>query len=418
MFRGFRPRRKCPAGGLLLTLALAAAAAADDHGNTPGTATPISTDGSPVAGNIEPPGDVDYFWFAASAGRLYTVETSNLGPGCDTYLTLYAPDGFTILFEDDQGGDEPYASKIVFEATQSAVYYVEVSHWLLEYGTGTYDLSVTDEGVAPPDDHGDTPATATLIAAGTPVAGDIEVPGDEDFFTFPAQAGGFYDVETFALPAGSDTFLTLFDNDGTSQLLTDDQGGRETNASRIIFQASTIQGIGQYYVSVVQFLRNATGAYQLRLTDIGTPVSATPDGTLIPGTIDQAGGVDAFAFSALRGHSYRIELQDAETAAFRLTLLDTDGMAEIEESVLGYPSIVFVPDRKGTYYVLVREDFAGGDYAFRVTDGGLPPPDPDFDKDGIVGASDLLIFQQYWHWGTPTPTPVPSPTPTPPAGGG
>jgi hypothetical protein len=401
----------------LLLVLLATVASADDHGNTPETATPIGTDGVPISGNIEPPGDVDYFKFTANAGNLYTIETSNLGPGSDTYLILFAPDGFTILFEDDQGGDEPDASKIVFEATQSDIYYAEVSHFSLEYGTGTYDLSVTDEGGAPPDDHGDTYLTATLVSCGTPVAGDIEVPGDADFFTFVAQVNNFYDAETTNLPEGSDTFLTLFDSDGTSLLLTDDQGGRETNASRIIWRASTIESIDQYYLSVVQFLSNGTGAYQLLVSDMGLPISATPDGTPIQGTLENAGDVDIFAFHAVRGHSYEIALSDGHTGSFRLTLLDTDGMSELQESPFANPFISYAPKVGGTYFVLVREDYTGGDYAFSVTDEGLPPPDPDFDKDGVVGPSDMLIFQQFWHWGTPSPTPSFAPTATPTPGG-
>lgn len=397
---------------LLFYLRFVVAAVADDHGNTPETATPIGTDGIPISGMIEPPGDVDYFKFDPLAGNLYTIETSNLGPGSDTYLILFAPDGFTILFEDDQGGDEPNASKIVFEATESATHYVEVSHFSLEYGTGSYDLTVTDEGSAPADDHGDTHATATLISCGTAVSGAIEVPGDVDYFTFVAQVGGFYDAETSGLPEGSDTFLALFDTDGTTPLATDDQGGRETNASRIIWQASTIDSVGQYYLSVVQFLTSATGEYQLMVTDMGYPLSATPDGSPIQGILEEAGDVDVYTFAAVRGHVYEIALTDGHTGSFRLVLLDRDGITELVESEYGNPEIPFTAAGTGAYFVLVREDFSGGDYAFSVTDNGLPRPDADFDKDGFVGPRDALIFQQFWHSGTLTPTPPSAPTPT------
>ena len=86
--------------------------AADDHGNDPATATSIKTDGTPLAGNIETPGDVDYFKFLGTLGRLYRVETFELGPNSDTFIVLYAPDGITKLFEDDQSGSEENASKI------------------------------------------------------------------------------------------------------------------------------------------------------------------------------------------------------------------------------------------------------------------------------------------------------------------
>jgi hypothetical protein len=386
--------------------------AADDHGNSPETATPITTDGTPISGNIEPPGDVDYFKFEGITGRLYTIETSNLGPGSDTYLILFDSDGFTILYEDDQGGDEPNASKIVFEATHEGTYYAEVSHFFLDTGTGTYDVSVTDNGSAPPDDHGDTWQTATLISPGTAEPGETEIPGDVDFFTFVANEGYFYDAETTGLGQDSDTFLSLFDTDGTTRLATDDQGGREQNASRIIWRATTVAGIDQYYLSVVQFLSGGTGTYNLLVTDLGLPLSATPDGSEFPGTLENAGDVDAYRFTASRGHTYEIRLSDGQAAGFRLVLLDTDGVTELAESDLGYPLLFHEAEKTGGLHVLVREDTSGGDYILTITDWGLPPPDPDFDKDGWVDMEDLLIFQHYWHMMTPTPTPPAGPTPT------
>jgi hypothetical protein len=332
-------------------------------------------------------------------GHIFTIKTSNLGPGSDTFLYLFDTDGYTVLAWDDEGGDEEHASKIVFSPTGGVTYYVEVSHYRLS-GTGSYDLSVTDEGSAPPDDHGNTPETATLVLSGTPVAGEIETPGDVDFFRFSAHLGNFYDVETFGLSSESDTFIKLYDKDGFTVLATDDQAGRETNASRIVWRGASGDS---YYLSVAQFLSGATGGYNVRVTDLDSPISATPDGTQIFGTIQEPGDVEIFTFAAVQGRVYEIRLSDVQTGGFRLVLLDTDGLSEMTRSLLGTPEIDFDAPKSADYYVIVREDVSGGSYRFSIKDTGLPFPDADFNHDGEVNGPDLYLFMKVWHSPVPTP---------------
>ena len=87
------------------------------------------------------------------------------------------------------------------------------------------------------DDHENDPGSSTaLVVGGLPVDGTTEIAGGLDFFSFGALEDIFYDLETFDLGVGSDTLLALLSPpDGQKVLAGDDQGGREFNASRIIF---------------------------------------------------------------------------------------------------------------------------------------------------------------------------------------
>jgi hypothetical protein len=94
--------------------------------------------------------DKDYVLIAATTGTTYTITTSNLYNGADTFLTLYNATGTTVLTSDDNrnGSNTTYtacpasdmscdygfplntttnlSSKITFKATYTGPYYVEV----------------------------------------------------------------------------------------------------------------------------------------------------------------------------------------------------------------------------------------------------------------------------------------------------
>src|SRR5207247_5739395 len=65
---------------------------------------------------------------------------------------------------------------------------------------GSYEMTVTDLGPIPPDDHGDDAASATLITTdGTPIGGVLGHGGDNDWFRFTATPQHVYAIEVKAL---------------------------------------------------------------------------------------------------------------------------------------------------------------------------------------------------------------------------
>ena len=93
-----------------------------------------------------------------------------------------------------------------------------------------------------PDDE---PALATTISVdGTLQNHDFEPAGDVDWLKFTATSGKFYIIETHNLGGGADTYLYLYDTDGTTLLKEDDDTGGEYLASLIAWTAT---GDGIFY---------------------------------------------------------------------------------------------------------------------------------------------------------------------------
>ncbi len=229
----------------------------DDHGNDPAHATLLRNDGTPTAGSIEIAGDVDFFSFAAVRGARHTLSTGNLAGGMDTVLTLFDTNGVGILAEDDDSGGN-LASRITWVAPTSATYFLRVRHYS-QGGVGTCQVSAMAER-APQDDHGNSPSQATpLTVNGVSVAGAIESAGDVDYFSFDAQRGFTYILATKDLGPGMDTFLTLFDVNGTTILAQDDDSGGGY-ASLIRW---TAPAAGRYYLRVRHFSPSGTGTYRM-----------------------------------------------------------------------------------------------------------------------------------------------------------
>ena len=113
----------------------------------------ISIDGVPQGRNIHQAGDVDYAKFAAYAGKTYVVRTSHLGGGVsnDTTLTLLAPDGMTILSENDDDPANPPASRIEWICPTSGSYFVLTAQYNPAIGGCdiAYDLSVEEINPTP-----------------------------------------------------------------------------------------------------------------------------------------------------------------------------------------------------------------------------------------------------------------------------
>ena len=238
-----------------LSVRATASSSADSYepDNNASQARSISTDGSRQTHNFHVAGDNDWVWFHATAGTQYTIETSNLGSSSDTYMYLYDHDGTTILAQDDDGG-EGLASRIVWAAPGDGTYYVRVRHYdSSRYGPNTrYDLSVRATASSSADSYepdNNASQARSISTDGSRQTHNFHVAGDNDWVWFHATAGTQYTIETSNLGSSSDTYMYLYDHDGTTILAQDDDGG-EGLASRIVWAAP---GDGTYYVRVQHY---------------------------------------------------------------------------------------------------------------------------------------------------------------------
>lgn len=388
--------------GFLLSFA---GAFADDHGNTPEIATPIEI-GVAISGVHDPAGDTDFFTFLSQADRYYRIETFDLQPQgvSDTVMVLYDTDKQTILAEDDQSGSELNASKILWASPRADRFYIEVFQFFTT-ATGSYKLIVEDLGEVPPDDHGDLPdATATALVVGaSPTPGRIEPAGDVDFFSFAAQGGLFYDMETFDLGSGSDTVLTLFSPDGQHIIAQDDQSGRQLFASRIVWKAPETN---VYYLRVSQYLPTGIGGYSVGVRNRGPGASLPTDGTPIAGLLSAAGEIRIYNFETQRRSIYKVDLTTGNILnRFTVTVLDSDGLTRLAVNSFSQSPLHWQAPSEGIYYLVIREDFEGGDFDLSILNLGVPLPNADLNEDYRVDHEDLFLLMQQWQMVYPTPTP-------------
>jgi len=216
--------------------------------------------GSRQSHNLHVTGDHDWISFQVVAGTDYVIETSNLGDRIDTIISLYDADGHEVSSDDD-GGDEPLASRLTWTPEEDGVVNILVRDLGDdESGPGTeYGVSVREEATAllsadeyEPDD---TMAEAGEIGMGEVQTHDIHTVGDHDWLYFEAAQGVTYLIETSNLGQEVDTVVFLYDEDG-EELAQDDDGADEPRASRITWAA---EQTGTLHIMVHDYKDNRAG---------------------------------------------------------------------------------------------------------------------------------------------------------------
>ena len=89
--------------------------------------------------------DDDWTSLYVRPDRIYTVQTSELAGGADTVLELSRLDGSPFL-DDDDGGAEPFSSRIRFLSDEAAQYLLRIGSFGGLYGGGrAYRLEIREE---------------------------------------------------------------------------------------------------------------------------------------------------------------------------------------------------------------------------------------------------------------------------------
>lgn len=164
----------------------------------------------------------------AGLGGMAAQSMASLAPGSEVTGTLYSQvDSTGVVSETDNANNITSSGLEVCLASPDA--YDEA-------GDDTYD-------------------TAPLIAMGETQSHNVDGPADRDWVKFEAQGGVTYTLGTFDLDSGADTYLYLYDTDGTTLLAAnDDYGG--TLASQIDWRAPAT---GIYYLLVQHWNPNVGG---------------------------------------------------------------------------------------------------------------------------------------------------------------
>ncbi len=263
----------------------------------------IITNGVPGAGagNIEVPGAWDFYTFNATNGQILFFEILNTAASFQGNLAweLKSPSSNTVFTSYINGGAHLGRKVLTETGTYRLRVYAQSTY---TNHVGTYSIRIRP---VPADQYftiqpGDT-VTNNVPAPG---AGNIEVPGAQDFYTFNGTAGQNLSFEVinksaaFAgyllwevkAPSGASVFINYF---------TD--GGRRTLPETGIYTIRVWVGANvTTYVGTYAF-RVYTLPGDVRLTiNKGDVIS---DGVPVAGAgrIDEPGGLDTYTFSGLAG---------------------------------------------------------------------------------------------------------------------
>ena len=330
--------------------------------------------GGSTTGNIEPLGDRDWFAVDLEAGRLYRfdLEGSSSGGGTlvDPYLHgIYDEDGDRIDRTTDDDGGVGRNSRVDFTPDEGATYYVSAGAGRNK--TGTYTLTVTEI----PDDYAAAPTTTGTVVVGGSATGNIDAPGDRDWFAVTLEAGKFYRFDLEGSSSGGGTLVDpylrgIYDEAGDRIDGTTNNDGGERYNSRVYF---TPDEGATYYVSGGAD-RNETGTYTLTVTEIPDDYAAdsTTTGTVVvggsaTGSIDVPGDRDWFAVTLEAGRLYRFDLEGLWSGDGTLGdpylrgIYDAngdriDGTTNNNGGWLYNSRVDFTPDEDATYYVSAGAD--------------------------------------------------------------
>lgn len=269
----------------------------------------VITNAAPAAGagNIEVPGAWDYYTFSGTNGQITFFEmlaVSNTFQG-NLKIELKAPSGNLVFASYMTAGNHPGRKVLNENGTYKIRVFVQSN---ATNHVGTYSIRM--RSVAP--DQAFVIQPGDLVTNNVPAngAGNIEMPGAQDFYTFVGTAGQ------------SISFQGLFKNANFGGWL---QWEAKTPGGQTLFSAffgdvgrKTLPETGTYTIRfwVGDTSTSHVGNYSFRLYTLPGDVRCTiqkgdvvSDGVPMTGAgrIDEPGGLDAYTFAGLAGQTVDFE---------------------------------------------------------------------------------------------------------------
>ena len=229
------------------------------------------------------------------------------------YVEVGGEGDFTQGTRATGGGFGPLSAGI---APRSSNYYVVCSYWLW-----ANDVTETSDAE---DDHPAGTNTNATVEVGSTATGEIERPGDRDWFAVTLQSDKSYRIDLEGRHTSNGTLWDpylygIHDSNGNPISGTTNDDGGAGNNSRLYFSP---EANGTYYIAAGAY-RNRTGTYRVSVSEInnddylaGTGTSGTVAvGGSARGEIERAGDRDWFEVTLEAGKRYRIDLEGAYTSA-------------------------------------------------------------------------------------------------------
>ena len=335
----------------------------DDHGDSREEASQVVF-GRFTPGEIHVAGDVDWFTFNPPRRGLWTISTRG---ALDTVCTLF--EGEEQVARDDDGG-EGFNCRIETQLEAGRRFYIRVESF--GQRIGDYELVVVPPPV--PDDHGDTPETATVFANPGRRTAELGA-GDVDVFGFTAWVSGSFNIGTGGL---TDTDCRLVELGG-GEVAHNDNGGFAFNCEMhpVLQQGHT------YFLYIRHGDPEGTGAYWATiLAPAGSPAddhgntaelaTLVAPGTTTPGNIEVGGDRDHFQFYADRSGSFIVETSSDMDTTCRISEAGGDEIGSNDDAGAGRNCRMAVTLRAGQRYTVQVRLFSAqntGQYRLVVRPG-------------------------------------------------
>jgi hypothetical protein len=334
---------------------------------------------------------VDWFRLNLESGYEYTFFSQSTLP---LVGAIYGPDGQSLLIMDE--GSNQGNFNLIFSPYQDSRFYLAVFSY--ENDEGTYTLYSQISGTPPMpvldpwDPVDDTPATATPLnpLSDLPQSHGMHSLSPHDHYDWFSCILNKDTEYLFWTSGSADTIAQVYSNEGTQQVLEQDDGGIGYNF-RFVFKPETD---GTYYLRVRLYDIGALGEYMLhyQINPVipdgqdewdpmdDTPLTATNLG--MPGTMAQIHGIhtltesdteDWFQFNLEANTIYEFTTTgDSDTVG---TLYFSDGLTEYLSDDTGGSGrnfrFLFTPYISETYYLKVTE-FSGKHAAYFLSYRGEP----------------------------------------------
>lgn len=305
--------------------------------------------------------DSDWLAFSAVAGYTYTIETSNLGFNEDTELTLYSDSLYFQTYNDDTYGS--YASKIIWTASSSGNYFINVGSWGNPFSTSgrEYRISLTSAAPAPTADL----SMGSMTVPASVAANDVISLTDSVNNIGTAAAGNFvvdYYISSNTTISTADIYL------GSRSISSLATGATNTSTSDFAVPGSLTPGLtyyvgaivdGGYTVSELNESNNISSAYAINIT------AAQPSDLSISG-LSAASSVNAGeSLSVVDTVSNSVARSNGIVVNYYLS---TDAVVDGTDTYLGTRSITMLDagasDTGSGVNISFPRDLATGTYYF------------------------------------------------------
>ena len=363
--------------------------------------------GGSATGEVEPPGDRDWFAVTLEAGKMYQIDVEGSPTGAGTLYNpalhgIYNAEGVRYPYtSDDNHSYGNWNARLTFIAPEDGTYYLSAGDGDMagDYYNGTYKVSVTEII----DDYSSDTQTTGVVTVGGSTTGKIDYmdndflrnvsADDHDWFAVELEADRWYQIDMEGSKTGAHTLYApkldgIYDADGIYVIGTTPQTHWGRN-SRLIVKVTED---GTYYLDATahEYADN-DGTYKLSVTDVTDTIvddhpgstettSAVAVGGSATGGIEYEGDRDWFAVTLEAGRSYQLDLEGSATGAGTLYDSYLSGVYEANGNLIPnttnvdgghkYNSrLVFTAPEDAIYYVSAGGNLnEEGTYRLSVTD--------------------------------------------------